>query len=145
MSQSCPHTCSLRALICAALLLAGPPTAFAEDLSTSSGAQLYRQFCASCHGKGGEGDGPVAPFFKLRPPDLTLISRRSGGTFPADRIRRIVDGRENISPHGSREMPIWGVEIAMSDDDPSRGEAAAQSAITRLVEHLRSMQKPASR
>jgi len=72
-------------------VVAGPPAATAEDLTTSSGAQLFKHYCASCHGKTAQGDGPVAPFFKLAPPDLTQMSRRSGGTFPADRARRIID------------------------------------------------------
>src|SRR5689334_641388 len=83
------------------LAMAGMSAVRAEDLSTSSGAELFRHYCASCHGKSGEGDGPVAPFFKLNPPDLTRMSRRSGGTFPAERARQIIDGREKILPHGA--------------------------------------------
>lgn len=133
-----PH---LRTLPAAALALCAAPAVFGAELSTSSGAQLYRQFCASCHGKGGEGDGPVAPFFKLKPPDLTLIAKRSGGVFPAERVRRIVDGREAPAPHGAREMPVWGIEFAMTADDPATSKAAADAAIGKLVEYLRSIQK----
>ena len=115
--------------------------ASAEDLSTSSGAQLFRRYCASCHGKNGEGDGPVAPFFKLLPPDLTLISRRSGGTFPADRVRRIIDGRESTPPHGAREMPVWGLEFQMISTQPAEARAAAETSIARLVEFVQTIQK----
>lgn len=132
-------------LFCAALVIAGASAASAADLSRSTGPQLFRTYCESCHGRGGEGDGPVAPFFKLQPPDLTLIARRSGGTFPAERVRRIVDGRESLAPHGAREMPVWGLLFGMSSDDPAQGEAVGQQAITRLVEYLRSIQKPATR
>jgi mono/diheme cytochrome c family protein len=114
---------------------------FTEDLSTSSGSQLFKRYCASCHGGNGQGDGPVAPFFKLLPPDLTLMSRRSGGTFPAERARRIIDGREITLPHGSREMPVWGFEFQMISDQPAAARAATDAAIVRLVEHLRSIQK----
>lgn len=123
------------------LAVTGMSAAVAEDLSTSSGAQLFQRFCASCHGKTGEGDGPVAPFFKLSPPDLTQISRRSGGSFPAERMRRIIDGREAPPPHGVREMPVWGLEFAMTAAQPAEGRAAAEASITRLVEHLRSIQR----
>jgi mono/diheme cytochrome c family protein len=132
---------ALLVLLPVALALVGVPRAFAEDLSTSSGAGLYRQFCASCHGKGGEGDGPVAPFFKLRPPDLTLIAKRSGGTFPAERVRRIVDGTTSLSPHGAREMPVWGLEFSTTASSPAEGKAVAETTIARLVEYLRSIQK----
>lgn len=144
MSSRLSSSLAFTALLGATLSVAFSP-GYAEDLSTSTGPQLYRQFCASCHGKGGEGDGPVAPFFKLQPPDLTLISRRSGGAFPTERVRRVIDGRETVSPHGTREMPIWGMEIAMSSGDTAAGKAAAETAISRLVEHLRSIQKPPSR
>ena len=121
-------------------VLAGPPAAMAEDLSTSSGAQLFRHYCASCHGKDAHGDGPVAPFFKLSPPDLTQMSRRSGGTFPADRAHRIIDGRESPTPHGSREMPVWGMLFAMNADQSADARGVTDAAITRLVEYLRSIQ-----
>jgi mono/diheme cytochrome c family protein len=139
------RTRSFSSLLCVGLALMGTHAAFAEDLSTSTGAQLFRQYCASCHGRGGEGNGPVAPFFKLLPPDLTLIARRSGGSFPAERVQRIVDGRESVTPHGAREMPVWGMQFAMSKDDPAAGNAAAEAAILRLVEYLRSIQKAPQR
>jgi mono/diheme cytochrome c family protein len=128
-------------LLSAALALMAAPTP-AQEPSPTTGAQLFRYYCASCHGRSGEGDGPVAPFFKLRPPDLTEITRRSGGTYPAERVRRIIDGREMLSPHGAREMPVWGFVFAMDVDDVAVGRAKAETSIARLVEHLRSIQKP---
>ena len=96
-----------RFLASTALLAALPLAAPAEDLASYTAPQLFQRFCASCHGREGQGDGPVAPFFKLTPPDLTGLSRRSGGNFPAERVRRIVDGREVVTPHGARQMPVW--------------------------------------
>lgn len=142
------HSCRTRlpiALLHAALALAGASAGLAEDLSKYDGAGLYRRFCASCHGKTGAGDGPVAPFFKLLPPDLTEISRRSGGTFPAERVRRVIDGRENPPPHGAREMPVWGLDFAMSAKEADTGKAVAEKSIALLVEYLRTIQKPARR
>lgn len=128
-------------LLLLAMLAMGTSAAIAEDLSGYTGQQLYRRFCASCHGSSGEGDGPVAPFFKLLPPDLTEIARRSRGVFPEERVRRILDGRENPPPHGAREMPVWGVDFAMSADDPAEGNAVAEATIARLVDYLRTIQK----
>jgi mono/diheme cytochrome c family protein len=136
------HSSKLRPLLLAsALALAGTPAAFAEDLSGVSGAQLYRQFCASCHGKGGEGDGAVAPFFKLSPPDLTLISKRHGGIYPDEWVRKVVNGTTSIGQHGSREMPIWGLQFAMTAPGPVQGKVVADATIARLVDHLRTIQK----
>lgn len=131
-------------LLAAALALLASP-AFAAEPAQATGAQLFRYYCASCHGKGGEGDGPVAPFFKLLPPDLTEISRRSGGTYPAERIRRIIDGREMLTPHGAREMPVWGFVFAMEVEDVAVGRAKAETNVALLVEYLRSIQKPPRR
>jgi mono/diheme cytochrome c family protein len=130
-------------LKCLALLLAlaGTSGAIAEDLSTSSGKQLFHSYCASCHGKEGQGDGPVAPFFKLLPPDLTGLSKRGGGTFPAERVRRIIDGRESTPPHGAREMPVWGLVFQMNATGPADTKATAESSIARLVDYLRTIQK----
>jgi mono/diheme cytochrome c family protein len=112
----------------------------AEDLVQYSGAQLFQRFCASCHGIRGEGNGPVAPFFKLLPPDLTRLARRNKGDFPADKIYSIIDGRSHILPHGSREMPIWGLQFSTAEDNPDKQEAQTTLIISRLVEHLRSIQ-----
>jgi mono/diheme cytochrome c family protein len=127
----------LQAFLCIVLGATGGSAALAQDLSRSTGPQLFRQYCASCHGPGGEGNGPVASFFRLAPPDLTLIASRSGGMFPAERMHRIVDGRESVAPHGHREMPVWGLQFSMATGQ----QATADAAVTRLVEHLRSIQK----
>jgi mono/diheme cytochrome c family protein len=128
---------------CLLLLLstvAGSSVAVAEDLSGYSGAQLFQRFCVSCHGTRGEGDGTVAPFFKLTPPDLTQLSRRSSGQFPAERVRKIIDGRENPLPHGSREMPVWGMVLTPTAGDKPDGQKQAAASIQLLVEYLRTIQ-----
>lgn len=119
--------------------LAAPQTR-AGDLSGYSGAQLYERFCASCHGATGAGDGPVAPFFRLKLPDLRRIARRHGGEFPADKIRRIIDGRTNVLPHGAREMPVWGFEFIANEGDTPEAHQRAEQAIQSLVDYLRSLQ-----
>jgi len=74
-----------------------------------SGSDLFRFYCASCHGRDGTGDGPVAAALTRRPPDLTLMARRNGGRFPTDRVEGFVTGnREPTLAHGSAEMPVWG-------------------------------------
>jgi len=127
----------LTALPLTLALAAGAP---AEDLSGYSGHDLYKRFCSSCHGAQAEGNGPVAGFFKLKPPDLTRLAQRHGGKFPADKVRQIIDGRTNVAPHGAREMPVWGLEFMMAGDGAT--DAASQSAalITKLVDYLASIQ-----
>ncbi|MBI3978029.1 MAG: copper resistance protein CopC [Chloroflexi bacterium] len=44
-----------------------PPT----EESLARGRQLYQQECATCHGPGGQGDGPLAATLRPRPADLS--------------------------------------------------------------------------
>lgn len=94
----------------------------------------YQRYCQSCHGKEGRGDGSVAKWLKVPPPDLTQLSERHDGVFPAERAMRVVDGREEVKAHGRREMPIWG-EVLAAGDEP--GAAPASERITGLVDVLR--------
>jgi mono/diheme cytochrome c family protein len=43
----------------------------------ASGEKTFVRYCASCHGVGGTGNGPVAPALKPPPTDLTTISKRN--------------------------------------------------------------------
>jgi hypothetical protein len=98
-----------------------------------SGAESYRVYCASCHGSDGKGDGPAAPALKKAPSDLTQISKRNHGEFPAFRITHIIDGYEIESVHGSRDMPIWG--------DYFRDKLLLELREHNLTEYIRSIQK----
>jgi len=113
----------------------------AEDLSSYQGAELFKRFCASCHGEKGRGDGPVAPFFKLLPPDLTGIAKRHGGEFPTEQVRKIIDGREMHAPHGAREMPVWGLEFYFANPNEAQRAKEADLLVNKLVEYLRSLQE----
>ena len=56
------------------------------------GAEMFQQYCASCHGTSADGKGPVAPALKTLPADLTRIAARRGGEFPDAEISRWIDG-----------------------------------------------------
>ncbi len=100
------------------------------------GADLYRAYCASCHGKHGKGDGPVAAALKATVPDLTMIAKNNGGKFPAARVRRIIEGQGMIASHGSREMPVWGPIFSQVEADVDRGPVRTEN----LVKYLESIQ-----
>ena len=114
----------------------------AVSLADYSGAELFERFCASCHGVSGRGDGPVASGLRTTVPDLTAIARRYG-EFPAARIRETIDGRGLIDAHGSRAMPVWGYEFWMEEGADVVAEREMRDVITRLVEHIRSLQTDA--
>jgi mono/diheme cytochrome c family protein len=121
----------------AALVALQPADAGAEDLTGYSGVELYKRFCSSCHGARGEGDGPVAPALRVMVPDLTRLAERRRGEFPAEAVRRIVDGREVRAAHGARRMPVWGYEFR----EAGASGAEADALVERLVEYLRSVQR----
>lgn len=106
-----------------------------------SGVELYERLCASCHGVQATGDGPVAPLIMIRVPDLTRMALRAAGEFPAERVRRTIDGRFERGAHGSREMPVWGWQLYDSQSPQDEAERARVDAMLgRLVEYLRSVQ-----
>jgi mono/diheme cytochrome c family protein len=107
-------------------------SAQASDLS---GAATFRLYCASCHGTSGKGDGPLASSMKTPPADLTQITKRNRGVFPADQILRTIDGRSPARGHGS-DMPVWGDAFAASKLD----SAPASQRMQRLVSFLESIQ-----
>lgn len=96
-----------------------------------SGPEMYKTFCASCHGTEGKGNGPAAAALKTAPADLTTLAKKNGG-FPRDRVRNAIEGKnaKELAAHGSREMPIWG--------DVFRGIANDNAAITYRVTTLTS-------
>jgi mono/diheme cytochrome c family protein len=73
-----------------------------------SGAGTYKEYCAVCHGKSGKGDGPAASALKVRPTDLTTLSRRHGGKYPDAYVVDVLRNGVWLNAHGTSEMPIWG-------------------------------------
>ncbi|CAG0939623.1 hypothetical protein GPROT2_00660 [Gammaproteobacteria bacterium] len=106
-----------------------------------SGRQLYERFCASCHGSSGLGDGPVAGSLRVMVPDLTRLGRANGGAFPAERVRKAIDGRSVYPVHGTRYMPVWGQELSVEQGGDQAAEAEVARITDKLVEYLRSIQQ----
>ena len=73
------------------------------------GRDVFEFYCATCHGRAGTGDGPVAAALKTRPADLTKLAAANGGEFPRERVQAfITHGRSDAPAHGSTDMPVWG-------------------------------------
>lgn len=100
------------------------------------GAKIFQYHCAACHGANGRGHGPASLALKHAVPDLTLISQRNGGKFPAQRVKEIIEGKSTtLLAHGDREMPIWGPIFHQIEADQDWGEVR-MDAITRQVESI---------
>jgi len=104
------------------------------------GRDLFAFYCASCHGRDGRGQGPVAASLKTAPPDLTVLADRGGGTFPRARVKDIIGGASTqVTPsHGPGEMPVWGPIFRFLD--PS--DARVKVRIDQLVNYVESIQAP---
>jgi len=148
-------TCSARvrralSWACALGLVAGVALAGAESepgtgttpdpMLAEMGAGPFAQYCASCHGASGRGDGPVRPALSTAPADLTRIAARRDGEFPRGEIARIIDGRFSIDAHGTREMPVWGDRFGERVAEPGLSEEVSRGMIAVLVEYLASIQ-----
>jgi mono/diheme cytochrome c family protein len=101
------------------------------------GAIIFRNNCAACHGLEGRGDGPVSKTLKRNVPDLTRLSLRNGGTFPAIHVRTTVMlGADDLLPtHGSTTMPIWGPIFHEIEFDQDLGNVRLEN-ITKYLESI---------
>ena len=99
------------------------------------GGKLFTQYFASCHGTDGKGNGPVAASLKTQPSDLTLI-QKAGQKFPNAQVSNVINGERVVSPHGTREMPIWGEVFR------TRADVMSEKRDTyTLTKYLESIQK----
>ncbi len=131
---------ALLAAVTAGLTLPGAAAAQTFELLDYSGAELFERFCAVCHGISGRGDGPVGRRLNVVVPDLTRISQRNGGRFPAGDVAETIDGRSLVIAHGTREMPVWGHEFWVEEGADVTAEADAREIVDRLVGYVRSIQ-----
>jgi universal stress protein A len=125
----------------AALLLAPAMAAAQEPAAmkqTTPGAEVFRTYCAACHGTAARGDGPLASSMNRKPANLTEIAKRNGGVFPSDLVFRTIDGRQPVRGHGGPDMPVWGDAFTRSRE---AGDAVrVKQVIQSLVDYLESLQ-----
>jgi mono/diheme cytochrome c family protein len=108
----------------------------AVPTSPASGKEMFRAYCASCHGADGKGNGPAVPALKTPPADLTTLAQRSGGRFPAMRVTSSIrDGAQ--AGHGSKDMPVWGPLLSsVSGENPG----VIDQRVANLVGYIQSIQ-----
>ena len=107
-----------------------------------TGGEVFRTYCATCHGPLGRGDGPLASSMRRKPADLTEIAKRNGGEYPSEIVYRTIDGKTPVRGHGGPDMPVWGDAFARSRDGGD--EVAVKERIDSLVNFIRTLQvKPA--
>ena len=119
-------------LVAGVMLVPGLVTAAAaqEYKQTTTGGEVFRTYCATCHGTSARGDGPLASSMARKPANLTEIAKRNGGQFPSELVFKIIDGRQSVKGHGGPDMPVWGDAFAKSreagDADRESGDPVAR-------------------
>jgi mono/diheme cytochrome c family protein len=109
-----------------------------KKTSPASGQEMYKAYCAVCHGVDGTGNGPAAAALKVAPTDLTAMTSKNGGKYPALRVSAIIRGEQVLAAHGSKDMPIWGdLFWNMSGGH----ETEVQQRVANLNRYIESLQK----
>ena len=103
-----------------------------------SGQQMFKEYCAVCHGADAKGQGPLAAMLKTPPPDLTMLAKRHLGKFPYDYVKNILEFGPGPSSHGSSDMPTWGPIFRYND---KQNERVVQHRIKNLCDFLASLQE----
>ena len=106
-------------------LFSGSAATQAQEADGKKGEQIYGQFCWTCHGKSGDGQGPIGKTLNPPPRDFTKGEFKFGGT-----DQNIFDVISNgaASMGGSPLMAPWGAVIPEADR-------------WALVKHIRSLKK----
>lgn len=142
------------AALAAATLLAATVTAWAQPAPQPSsrsapardlGRTEFESNCASCHGLQGKGDGVLRPFLARSAPDLTQLAKANGGVLPVSRIYEVINGSDQPTVHGTREMPAWGYEYRLRaaehyGDAPYDPEAYVRGRVFALIDYVARLQ-----
>lgn len=105
--------------------------------SVASGDEMFKTYCASCHGTDGKGTGPAAAALTKPPANLSELAKRNGGKFPASKVYGAIKGDSSTLAHGSKEMPVWGsVFQSLSHGD----QGQVQLRISNLTSYIESLQ-----
>jgi mono/diheme cytochrome c family protein len=111
----------------------------AQSHEIARGRSLYLEHCAVCHGRTGDGRGPMASVLSTPPTNLRHLAERYGNPLPTDQIARFIDGRADVRAHGPRDMPVWGGSVWQRG--PGKQETGqVTAAIASLVTYLQSIQ-----
>lgn len=142
-------TTALVVAICTALGISGNALADSKK-NVDPGKGEYISRCAACHGADGKGGGEMKDVLKVAPADLTVLAMKNGGVFPFDRVYAVIDGREVVKGHGSRDMPVWGKvfiekmteksEYYFGGPEENEMEVYARTRILALIDYLNRIQ-----
>ena len=99
---------------------ANPPPAY-------EGRKLYVSYCLLCHGKGGQGDGPLSKVMKITPADLTTTVRSRSDII----LTKIITGKGRQTITGRNRHNL------LSDAMPNWKDVFNDSQVEALIAYLR--------
>jgi mono/diheme cytochrome c family protein len=103
--------------------------------SAERGKDLFLEFCASCHGVSGKGDGPVAPSLKTPPADLTVLATHNKGQFPSLKVMEAINAGPSVPAHGSEVMPVWGPIFLRGESADAEAPPQTPAGVVEQSEH----------
>jgi mono/diheme cytochrome c family protein len=103
-----------------------------------SGKEMFKQYCAACHGLDAKGHGPARAALKIPAADLTTLTKRHGGEFPYDLVTNVLRFGPGVAAHGSSDMPTWGGIFQYMDN---YNQAVVLKRIKNLCDYLVSLQE----
>ncbi|HTW58365.1 MAG TPA: cytochrome c [Terriglobales bacterium] len=104
---------------------------------SNSGVEMFKSYCAVCHGTDGKGDGPAASALKTAPPDLTVLAQKNGGKYPAAHVASVIRGQAILPSHGTEDMPVWGPLFSSISQG---NESQVQQRTANLVQYIGTLQ-----
>ncbi len=129
---------------CAAFAQTPPKTRSHANIAV--GKELFHQHCSVCHGEDAKGKGSMYdpesadPSRRVPPADLTVLSARNAGKFPADRVRDAIYSKGSIPAHGTPEMPAWGDVFYRLKSNPKLLEQRVRD-LTAYIESIQTTKK----
>ncbi len=103
--------------------------------------KLYLQYCSSCHGIDGRGNGTVTPYLKLKVPDLSLLKKNHKGIYPLSDVMAAIDGSRAVRAHGDRQMPVWGEQFRKEAEKEKYTELTSLLKAKVIAEYVATLQR----
>ena len=106
-----------------------------------TGAQDFANYCASCHGAGGKGDGPAAAGLGKKPADLTQLAGPDG-KIPMTRVMSKIWGYTR-APDGTlmpRFAPLLESDQMVLFDSGDGIPTPTPRRLVQLAEYLQTIQ-----
>jgi mono/diheme cytochrome c family protein len=115
-------------------------------VNVAAGKEMFREYCSVCHGVDAKGNGSLYDgrsadrSVRVPPADLTLLSQRNAGKFPAARVRDAIYSKGPIPAHGTPDMPAWGDVFYNLKSNPTLIGAKVRN-LTAYIESLQATPK----